>query len=156
MPAITYVGHVLHCHSQLKLWNCRTSPVPAPPCSSSHREAMNFPCQAWPDFWSFTFFCWALRSFCLIFDSFTTSPSSVQHTGVGYVRDSSSPRSLLNFVASLMSEVWPSTADRSLNLRTSSIVGSVFLYSLSAPLILMALYSSSTDLRPRPSCSCDR
>ena len=29
---------------------------------------------------------------------FTTLPSSVQHTGIGYVRDSSSPRSLLNFV----------------------------------------------------------
>ena len=48
-PAITYVGHVLHCHSQLRLWDCRTSPVPEPSCFSSHQKAINFPCQAWPD-----------------------------------------------------------------------------------------------------------
>ena len=149
MPAMVYVGHVAQPFSQAKqLLMLRLS--------SSHLIPNNFPCH---------FLSLAISKNCISWDFFSrfpalaavsTFPSVVTHTGFRISSWSVMLSSSAYLAASFTCDWWPDAMACSSNSLTASTVWSEFWYNFSSDLILVILYSCSTDCRPLPPFSLGR
>ena len=119
-------------------------------CSSSHQHAVSFPCHFCSSVLSWCSFTSAFFIHTPIFFFSIFSPSFVLPTGSGCLSTSSKSSSEAYFCASFINDRLPVRTDFSSNCRTSFMVEYLLAYWLITALILFALYSASTDLRPHP------
>ena len=113
--------------------------------SSSHLGLRNFPCHFLPRILSRSWSSTAVFSCFLTFCPNTSSAMLLLDVGCGWLMCTLIPTSLAYFVASFTSDWWPWSTARSSKSRTNCIVGFVFLYNLITALILVNLYSFSTE-----------
>ena len=142
IPAIVCVGEARHSVIQEK-----HSPSSF---SSSQRTVISFPCHFFSLVSSKRLRCTAFFAHTPIFRPSITSPYFVVPDGSGHLSSSFIPSSSANLFASSIKECRPVLRAFSSNSLTSSIVGSELLYSLTAALTLVSLYSASIDLSPLP------
>ena len=138
MPAMVYVGHVAQPFNHAKQLVMLM-------LSSSHLIRNNFSCH---------FLFSAISKNCMPWDFFnrfpdlavvTTFPSVVTHTGFRISSWSAMFSSSAYVAASFTSDWWLDAMACSSNSLTASKVWSEFWYSFRSDLILVSLYSCSTD-----------
>ena len=140
--AIVFEGPVFHSFSQSKQLLLKWS--------SSHLIFNNFPCHFSLVISCPSCCCWALFAQTPICFPLASLLSAVRHVGLSSLSFKSRSSSLAYMIASLSNEWCPDSAALSSNSLTTFTVGSRFWHKLTAVLILVSLYSFSTDLRPRP------
>ena len=150
MPAMAFVGHVAQLFNHAKQMVMLR-------LSSSHLIRNNFPCH---------FLSLAISKNCIsweFLDRFpalaavtSTVPSVVTHTGFRISSWSVMLSSSVYLAASFTSDWWPDAVACSSNSLTTSTVWSEFWYNFSSDLILVSLFSCSTDRRPLPHFSFGR